>query len=185
MDKDTKILIMGHPRSGTGMAAWLFRSCGFDVGHERLGKNGISSWFWAVPDSSPPYGATPVDYEYEPDLVIHLIRKPIDCVSSVTYTEHVTEPYRAKHFEGIDHQLPHVRACQSIYAINNAIDLFIPDFTVKTEYLAEFMRLQLGLQPLTPTKKINYSRHPTILEKCIEDWREYQLIKEQYHNAIG
>lgn len=47
------ILVIGHPRCGTGFTANLMRQCNLDVGHENDGKDGISSWMLAVDDLAP------------------------------------------------------------------------------------------------------------------------------------
>lgn len=49
------LLFVGHPRCGTGYAANLCRQMGLDVGHERLGADGISSWMFAVEADENPY----------------------------------------------------------------------------------------------------------------------------------
>jgi rhodanese-related sulfurtransferase len=48
------LLIAGHPRTGTGYAAALCRQLGVDVGHEKLGASGISSWMFAVDAEANP-----------------------------------------------------------------------------------------------------------------------------------
>ena len=40
------ILAVGHPRCGTGYAASLLQQFGLDVGHERAGRDGLSSWMF-------------------------------------------------------------------------------------------------------------------------------------------
>jgi hypothetical protein len=52
-------IIVGCCRSGTGYMSALFTACGYDVGHERLGKHGISSWCWAVTDTTTPGSGLP------------------------------------------------------------------------------------------------------------------------------
>lgn len=42
------LLITGHPGCGTASAAALCRQRGVDVGHEKLGKDGIGAWMFAV-----------------------------------------------------------------------------------------------------------------------------------------
>lgn len=49
------LLLTGHPRCGTGYAANLCRQLGLDVGHEKLGTDGISSWMFAVDADRNPY----------------------------------------------------------------------------------------------------------------------------------
>jgi hypothetical protein len=80
---DKKILITGFPRSGTGSIAQFCTKNGFFVGHEYMRENGISSWFdtfeggkfsWR-PDKTK-------DYRRDVDKIIHLIRFPLDVISS-------------------------------------------------------------------------------------------------------
>lgn len=49
------LLVAGHPRCGTGYAAQLCGQLGLDVGHEQLGRDGISSWMFAVDADDNPY----------------------------------------------------------------------------------------------------------------------------------
>jgi hypothetical protein len=49
------LLLVGHPRCGTGYAASLCRQLGVDIGHERVGAAGISSWMFAVDADVNPY----------------------------------------------------------------------------------------------------------------------------------
>lgn len=49
------ILVVGHPRTGTGYTAQLLQQCGLDIGHENDGKDGVSSWMMAVNDDNPWY----------------------------------------------------------------------------------------------------------------------------------
>jgi hypothetical protein len=49
------LLMVGHPRCGTGYAAQVCRQLGLDVGHEKLGADGISSWMFAVEAEDNPY----------------------------------------------------------------------------------------------------------------------------------
>jgi hypothetical protein len=49
------LLITGHPRCGTGYASALCREMGLDVGHEKAGNDGISSWMFAVEDAKNPW----------------------------------------------------------------------------------------------------------------------------------
>lgn len=40
-------LIIGHPRGGTTYSSKLFKTFGFDVGHESMGASGTASWLFA------------------------------------------------------------------------------------------------------------------------------------------
>lgn len=43
-------LVVGHPRCGTKFTSSLLKQFDLDVGHEELGKNGISAWFFTCLD---------------------------------------------------------------------------------------------------------------------------------------
>ena len=89
--------ILGHPRSGTGYMARLFQTVGRDVGHEKLGIDGIASWQWAVATDVVPWGEPRGAREslaaYE---VIHVMRDPVAAVSSVACTEAPSEAWRRR-----------------------------------------------------------------------------------------
>ena len=53
------LLFVGHPRSGTGFAAELSAQFGLDIGHERDGADGISSWMFAVDADENPWALSP------------------------------------------------------------------------------------------------------------------------------
>jgi len=63
------ILVTGFPRSGTGYTARTLRFAGLDVGHEKVGSDGVVSWWHLL-------GADKFD------KVFHQVRNPIDTISS-------------------------------------------------------------------------------------------------------
>ena len=74
------ILVMGHPRSGTGYMSVLFNAFGLDVQHEnQMGNDGISSWLFGG-CYLPLWGPDPRNYEFVNR--IHLVRDPIKVLSS-------------------------------------------------------------------------------------------------------
>ncbi|MFK4998907.1 hypothetical protein ACI2OX_21260 [Bacillus sp. N9] len=77
-----KFLVLGHPRSGTGYMAYLLRQFGYGIGHERMGKDGISSWMFAVNDYQVFADQTLNKKNYTFDYTIMNLRHPIDIVSS-------------------------------------------------------------------------------------------------------
>ena len=50
------LAVIGSPRGGTGFMAHALKQFGWDVGHESLGADGISSWLFAVADVDLPFG---------------------------------------------------------------------------------------------------------------------------------
>lgn len=85
-----RLLITGHPRSGTGYMAALAQACGWDIGHEKMGLDGVSSWMMG-----PPVWRVPFHREwahkgrlwYEFDRVVVITRNPVDLIASVAFTE--------------------------------------------------------------------------------------------------
>jgi hypothetical protein len=66
-------LVIGHPRGGTGYLALLLRKFGYNVGHEKLLKNGISYWRYVI--------KTPKNTTFR--YTIHLLRSPNTCIPSI------------------------------------------------------------------------------------------------------
>ena len=42
-------LVVGHPRGGTTYSSKLFKTFGFDVGHEKVNASGTASWLFGSP----------------------------------------------------------------------------------------------------------------------------------------
>ena len=79
------ILITGCPRSGTGYASQIFQAQGLDIGHERLGTDGVSSWLFAVEDHRYPWhppGELRQNYGFE--VILHQVRDPLRVLASMT-----------------------------------------------------------------------------------------------------
>ena len=85
--ENKKILVVGHPRTGTGYTAKLLQSWGLDVQHEKMGKDGTSNWTAATHDNDKWH------------TIIYCVRNPKETIASVAYTEDIHEPslnYRIK-----------------------------------------------------------------------------------------
>lgn len=70
-------IIVGCPRSGTGYASKFF-----NIGHEYMNRNGISSW--CLVNDPPLYGPSIIDVrkKFKGVEIFHQIRNPIDTISS-------------------------------------------------------------------------------------------------------
>jgi hypothetical protein len=178
-----KFLILCHPRSGSSYAASLLNNNGYDVGHERMKTNGLSSWFWASKDESPPFSASPYDSSYEPDLTIHIIRNPLHCIASVAYTESTTELYRSEFVEITGENILD-RAASSILGWNNLCQQMNPDFTIKTESLPSELSKILGkvIHDIPPQ---NTRPHPVLQERLIASSENYWKCLQSWNNAMG
>lgn len=77
------ILVIGCPRSGTRYTNEVLRQMGLKVEHEKMGRDGtVSSWF-AVDDYYYPraHGGRRADFHF--DLVVHQVRHPLDVIGSL------------------------------------------------------------------------------------------------------
>ena len=84
------ILITGHQRSGTGYMAALCQAMGLDVGHERPGKDGISSFQYAVETDRVPFHSVDDNKgrnHYRFDRIIHVVRHPLHVIASTAFTD--------------------------------------------------------------------------------------------------
>ena len=141
-----RIIILGHPRSGTGYAAEVCKAAGLNVGHERNGRDGISSWMWVAKKSEVPWGHGYTEEEDEDTIVVYILRDVNDTVASVFHTEWLSAEWRAKEIGTSESHLKTLDgAHHSIYEWYrlahrnwpNAIDVCIEDF-------AEFVRTLTG-----------------------------------------
>lgn len=80
------LAITGCARSGTNYISELFKKSGIDIGHERLGSKGISSWI--IANNLKMWGASykEVIEKYKDIPFMHQIRNPIHQISSMTTT---------------------------------------------------------------------------------------------------
>lgn len=84
---ESKFIILGCPRSGTSFISKFLSYNGFKVGHEKLEKDGISSWCLVSGGDNVCYG--PSYNEVIKKLgnnseIYHQVRNPIDTISSIT-----------------------------------------------------------------------------------------------------
>jgi hypothetical protein len=67
------LAVIGCGRSGTTFVSSELTKCGLDVPHEsRRGQHGIVSWY-----------LTPTVQPGDYDLIVHLVRNPLTCISSM------------------------------------------------------------------------------------------------------
>ena len=159
-----RVLIVGHPRSGTGYAAHCFRQCHWRVGHEVALADGIASWQWAVDTKIVPWG-----YAREgrplPETVLHVLRDPADCVMSTAYTEQGSEAWRREHVKiPIDHMSgPIERAIWSIFGWTRLIEKLKPTHTAKLASVERAVGEITGTMPIKSSSAavLNARPHPT------------------------
>lgn len=183
-----RLIILAHPRSGTGYAAWLCQQYGLDVGHERLKSDGISSWMWVTKDENPPYGHgyKPAPKGYE-DFPIYLVRNPDDVILSTHYTEGATEAYREEKTDAGGGTFGGLIGASISFArwhIESEENWGkIP--VIKLHHLPQFLETFTGkrLNPI-PVRKVNDRSHPTDKSVLAETGVMRDICWNIFNNAM-
>ena len=81
--KNKDFLVIGHPRGGTGYSSKLFKTFGFDIGHETMGSTGISSWCFVTPDGYNAWGDCNKRNEYNFKWIFRAVRNPLNVINSL------------------------------------------------------------------------------------------------------
>lgn len=177
-----QFLVVGHPRSGTGYAAWLLQQRGFDVGHERMGEHGTSSWLFAVHQGPYPFTFDNTCRDrFKFEQVIHIIREPVAAIASVFHTEHGSEEFRSRYLTLYGDPL--TRAVQSYIGWNRLIASKRVDVVRKTETLHTLLNVTR-----TPAERVNSRQHEPLtlddIRSNIDGALFYELMKliAQYNN---
>jgi hypothetical protein len=82
------LLITGCARSGTTYISEVLKLSGLDIGHELVGKDGVSSWFMCIEADHVPWKHRPSAIGFHFDHIFHQVRHPLKVISSVLGTEH-------------------------------------------------------------------------------------------------
>lgn len=135
-------LILGHPRCGTGYMAKLFQAWGFDVGHEKMGEDGISCWAWATNDPAPPWSpgqrSKLISEQVEKGKTIHTIcafRHPLDAIQSIAFADpdEASRSFRSHYTVQFQELGPLSAAAMSYLGWYNLILAQCPEQVVKVE----------------------------------------------------
>lgn len=102
-----ELLIVGHPRFGSGYISNVLKAAGVDVGHERVRGCGTASWMFAVDDLAYPYGDGNAYHKFHFRNTYLFIRDPIRALPSCIVENTIKKSYsfRKKHihaFFGVD-----------------------------------------------------------------------------------
>lgn len=182
MKQRYKYLILGHSRSGTNYSANLFRQNGIDIGHEKMGKDGTSSWLMAVRAHKYPWGVDGITRDQcEFDTIIHVMRKPIDVINSVAFTEKPeSQAFKRKFIDIQGNQFE--RAVRSYYGWTKLIQKQKPDHTIKVENLMEFMKFEIAGEITNKRPHVSITEEELRKEVSDEVWDMYVWLNEFYDN---
>lgn len=173
------LLILGHPRSGTGYMAKLFSSFGIDIGHEFIGKNGISCWTFLIPNANHMHGQDmsikdKSRQNFTFNHVVQCVRNPINCINSVFFSESGEKShsriFRSKYNSYIDQSDPLIdQVICSITGWNKMIEDLNPSATFKIENceseVKKFVCMEMDFSNLItsesnlPPKNYNARKH--------------------------
>ena len=76
------LVITGCGRSGTTYSAEFLSTLGLRIGHERLRRDGIASWYLASAQATVPFGPSMRQIGSLDMLVVHQVRDPIQAIAS-------------------------------------------------------------------------------------------------------
>lgn len=169
-------LFLGHPRCGTGFAAHIFSKFTLKIGHEIMGKDGVSCWVYAVDGETVfDWIKHPREY-YKFENTIHVIRDPFTAIPSIAFTETLTsEPedknlknrwlstqFRERILKIPDESSLVERATLSFLGWNELIEKQKPGAVFRIEHYEEDMKKIMPEQKVFPTsdEKINSRDHP-------------------------
>ena len=133
-----RILAVGHPRTGTGFCAALLRQMGLDVGHEKGGKDGLSSWMFAVDEDENPYHRDAISRSRKAlywEHLIHVVRDIETAAPSIMRENAHSEPsyaFRRKHL---------------LAELNVDLDAYPTSLDRAVQSLTGWTRLILRMQP--------------------------------------
>jgi GR25 family glycosyltransferase involved in LPS biosynthesis len=159
------ILAVGHPRCGSGYMSELFKACGLDVGHEKMGKHGISSWMFAVEDDEYPWALNPLARTRKNKHfghVVQFVRDPRQAIPSIIReNRHAEKSYafRRKHILsafGVDLDAAGCeveRAMMSYLYWNKLVEAQAIDLTVRVEDAEECVLRSLKDWRLVATER--------------------------------
>ena len=75
-------LITGAGRSGSSYIAKVLKRCGLDVGHHKMGKDGIVCGFYCFDVKRYPVKSHPVPRP-KFDVILHQVRDPLKSIASI------------------------------------------------------------------------------------------------------
>jgi len=185
-----KLALIGHPRCGSKSLAKYLTKSGLLTGHERLGEEGICSW-WLTSRHKPEahgflYQGKGNKTLVVPELVCQFIRNPIDAIPSILIENEFNQRDNNsfKQRREVIHRLfgedlaehdPLAAATLSYVYWNKLAEQAVPDLVVKVEDMADDLVPVIeyfGLSASARIPKLNTSAKKfNITEKTAVDSR--------------
>lgn len=184
-----KFLIIGHPRSGTAYMAYLFNLLGFNIGHETMGVDGISSWMFAVKANQVYTDESLNRKNFDFEYIIMNIRNPLKIVSSTYYSENTSKislSFR-RQFVDLANLNNYEMAVKSVVTWYQLIEEQKPDLIIKIDRqpvyrLYDFLAsiddsIQIPPKELS-NHKVNTRKHPDLTINTLKENCQQKLYQQ-------
>jgi hypothetical protein len=157
--KSKVIAIIGCGRSGTTFSSKILKDLGIIIGHERLLKNGISSWYLISDQKDVPLGPTFRQINNLHPIYIHQVREPLAAISSVLSLGNPSWKFLAKEIPlDIINDSPALKAMKYYYYWNIKAEKFT-SYRVRSEFFLK------DIMPILQAHKIETCSQNTIISK--------------------
>jgi hypothetical protein len=155
----TIICITGCGRSGTTFSAQVLRQMGLNIGHERLRKNGISSWYLVSKNKKVQLGSSLYDLRKMNKVIIHQVREPLASISSMLSTGSPSWKFLSKEIPiSIENDSKILRAMKYYYYWNLQTE-DIADVRIKAEnFLQEIEKTLMKFQVEFNSNKVTITK---------------------------
>lgn len=167
---EDKIIIVGCPRSGTGYASKFF-----NIGHEKLNKNGISSWCLAFkkPLIGPDLKSVNDHFKNKNIKIYHQVRNPLKTISSFTSITERSLNYLIANLD-INPSNSSLEKYMQIWILLNKESELISEFTYKVEDIESTFPVISGFG----NKKYNSRSHSHFNIKDLKNIENKDLYEE-------
>ena len=180
------ILVVGHPRCGTGFMGKFISNLGYDIGHETMGRDGTSNWCYAIADEVCFEWIKEPRSKYTFDKIVHCIRDPFKAIPSIVYTETCYDATGKgwgwnNVYKSTEFRFRHLKIDYDDYIVNQAIKSYLgwnkliedmnPCVTVRIEHAIEDIKDEFTIPEdfKAPSNSTNARTH-TGLSK--EQWKK-------------
>lgn len=165
------IILTGCGRSGTTFSSKWLTEAGLKIGHERLLKDGISSWFLVSSKKNVLLGPSLYDLRHFKKSIIHQVRNPLNAIASMQASGHLSWKFLANEIPINYSEDSKILMAMKYYYYWNLKAEEIADVRIQAEkFTAEIIpflqsrniSLPKGVPALDQKSKVNTRSHNTL-----------------------
>lgn len=194
---ERRVLVVGHPRSGTKYTAHLLQKCGLDVHHERLGADGMVSWMAATDlNERPPFGDRTTRRDASWQTCILVVRHPLNVLASAVHTENTNAKSWAFRLQAVrrvrrinEAANKYAQAVEVLLGWDQLAQLAGVNHVVRVEDAADTLPSLLGVDPPVspPASTTNHRDHQPLTWPELEPYLTPALAAElrSYADRLG